>query len=114
MDMHLFTDSSVNKDLGCLHLIDVVTKCSYIYTSRYKLLFKHLFSLLLVIYLGMKLLCVAFRWPLKLFPQWPHQFTFPPTNHKGSNFSPPSQHPFSSFIISHLGGCGVSHCGFDL
>lgn len=29
--IHLFTGSSVNKDLGCLHLIDVVTKCSYIY-----------------------------------------------------------------------------------
>ena len=51
------------------------------------------------------------------FPQWLHQFTFPPTVYKGSLFSIFS----ATFVIcvlfedSHSDMCEViSHCGFDL
>ena len=51
------------------------------------------------------------------FPQWLHQFTFPPTVQKGSFFSTPSP----SFIICRLFDDGhsdrcevIPHCSFDL
>ena len=51
---------------------------------------------------------------LHCFPQWLHQFTFPPTVFEGSLFSTSSP----TFVIrddSHSNRCEmISHCGFDL
>ena len=49
------------------------------------------------------------------FPQWLHQFTFPPTVHR--SYLPTTSSPTLVFClyISLSNRCeGVSHCGFDL
>ena len=62
---------------------------------------------------------ICFEEPLYCFPQWVHQFTFPPTMWKGSLFFTPSP-PFvicsnRIFNYGHFDWCMVvSHCSFDL
>ena len=58
-----------------------------------------------------------FEEPPHSFPEWLHQFTFPPTVQEGSSFSASS----ATFVVSclvnfpHSHWCEVvSHCGFDL
>ena len=60
-------------------------------------------------------LFLAFEEPSYSFPQWLHQFTFPPAVYKGSFFST----SLPTFLIcvliddSHFDRCEMtSHCGF--
>ena len=84
-------------------------------------LFEIVFSFSSDIYLVVELLdhmvVFFFEEPPYCFPQWLHQFTFPPTMHEGSLFSTSSP----TFVIcvvfddSHSDRYEViSHCGFDL
>ena len=112
-------------DTGCFHVLAIVNTAMNIEESYlFELVFSSLsFFFFLDIYpevelLGlMVVLFLVFENPLCYFPQWLHQFTFPPTMYKGSASSMSSP----TFVIHGLSydslpnRCEViSHCGFNL
>ena len=118
MDRPHFTSSSADEQLGCFHPLAVVNNCGEQFV--YMFLFKHLFSVLLVLYLGgeFKLygnLMFNFLRNLQTFPQELHHFTFPPAIHECSSFSTSSPIHIIFLFISHSSGHEViSHHGMVL
>ena len=122
-----FIHSSVDGHLACLHVLDTVNSTAintgldaafqvsvfiYIYVCMYIYIHTYMY-----IYIYILDHMVALWTNLYCFPQWLHQFTFPPTVYKGSLFSTSS---LTSIICrffddSHTNRCEVtSHCCFDL
>ena len=115
-----FIHSSIDGRLGCFHILAIVNNAVMnigVHVS---------FQISVFVFFGYILRSgIAgsygsstqfFEEPPYCFPQWLHQFTFPPTEQKGFLFSTSS--PFvicGLFDDSHSDRYEViSHCGFDL
>ena len=100
------------------YLAVVSSCCEHWGMSMY--LFKLVFLFYLHIYLRVKIAglhgsaVLSFLRNLCRFPEWLHQFTVPPTVHKGSLFSTPCQHLLFAFFLMRAILTAISHCGFDL
>lgn len=92
--------------LNCFHLLAIGM-------NIWVQVFESLFSVILRIYVGMKLLgrvvilCLLSEVPQCLSPKWLHHFTFLPAVHKSSGFSTTSAAPVTFYFShsSHPSGC---------
>ena len=112
----LFTQSSIDGHLGCLHLLATGHRADLDICNKY------LFSFFVFwrLYPGVQLLghmvlaCLGFKETARPFPEWLYHFTFRPAMSEWSSFVYPGQHLVVSlyFILGIL--CSLFHCGFNL